>query len=132
MKFDEAIRLYRQVLAGDPEMLDVWMQLAQADIRLGRSADAVDAYRHVIERDPKNGGSLIGAGSELLRIGKLDEAQKYGELAAGVAPALAHSCWRRSPYREKTRWRRGTKPRSPEHADPTIPMGEIIEGHAAL
>jgi tetratricopeptide (TPR) repeat protein len=128
MKFDDAIRLYRQVLAGDPEMLDVWMQLAQADVRLGRSADAVDAYRHVIERDPKNGGSLIGAGSELLRAGKLDEAQKYGELAAGVAPALAHQLLAKIAVRKKDAAAARREATLTEQADPTIPMGDIVEG----
>ena len=102
MKFDEAATAYRAVLAADPEMSDVWTQLALAYIRLGRSADAVDAFRHIIERDPKDEGALIGAAAELLRLNRYDEAQKYAELAVSVAPAARTKRSRALPSRTTT------------------------------
>jgi arylsulfatase A-like enzyme/Tfp pilus assembly protein PilF len=128
LKFDEAARLYRSILATDPEMLDVWTQLAQVSIRLGRSADVVDAYRHVIERNPKDAGSLVGAGGELLRMGRLDEAQKYGELAVTVAPALAHELLAKIAVQKKDAATARREARLTEQADPTFPMTEIVEG----
>ena len=44
MKFAEATTLYRELLAEDPEMSDVWLQLAQVLLRQGMTAEAVHAY----------------------------------------------------------------------------------------
>jgi tetratricopeptide (TPR) repeat protein len=128
LKFAEAARLYRAILATDPEMLDVWTQLAQASLRLGRPADAIDAYRHVIERDPKDAGSLIGAGNELLQLHRYDEAQKYGELAVGVAPAFAHELLARIAVARKDPVAARREAALTLQADPSLPMPEIVEG----
>jgi arylsulfatase A-like enzyme/Flp pilus assembly protein TadD len=128
LKFGEAVRVYRSILATDPEMLDVWMQLAQANVRLGRAADAVDAYRRVIAQNPKDVGSLLGAGGELLRMGRLDEAQKYGELAVDVAPAPAHELLAKIAVQRKDADAARREARLTEQADPTLPMTDIVEG----
>ena len=127
LKFDEAARLYRAILATDPEMLDVWTQLAQASIRLGRPADALDAYHQVIERNPKDGGSLIGSGNELLQLHRYDEATKYGELAVGVAPAFAHELLARIAVARRDGVAARREAALTQQADPTLPMSEIVE-----
>jgi tetratricopeptide (TPR) repeat protein len=128
MQFVEAIAKYREVLTQDPEMTDVWNELAQAYIRLGRSQDAVDAYRRVIERNPKDASSLIGAGNQLFRLHRLDEAQKYGELAVSVAPAFAHDLLARIAVERKDADAARREARLTEQADPSMPMSEIVEG----
>ncbi len=128
MKFEAAIAAYRSVVGQDPEMSDVWSELAQAYIRLGRSADAVDAFRHIIERNPKDPASLIGAGNQTLRLGRLDEAQKYGELAAAVAPAFAHELLARVAVQRKDAAAARREAALTEQADPSMPMREIVEG----
>ena len=128
MKFDEAVAGYRAALAADPGMTDVWTQLALAYIRLGRSADAVDAFRHVIERDAKDAGSLIGAATELMRLKRYDEAQKYAELAASVAPAAAHEALARIAVERKDAATARREATLTQQADPTLPMSEIVEG----
>jgi len=127
LKFDEAARLYRAILATDPEMLDVWTQLAQASIRLGRPADALEAYHQVIERNPKDAGSLIGSGNELLQLHRYDEATKYGELAVSVAPAFAHELLSRIAVARKDGVAARREAALTEQADPTLPMSEIVE-----
>ena len=71
-------------------MTDGWLQLAQAYERLHRPADALNAYRKLIERDPRNPAALTGATAALLRTGRIDEARAHAELAVDVAPAIAH------------------------------------------
>jgi tetratricopeptide (TPR) repeat protein len=88
--FDEAATLYAGLVADDPGMDDVWLQLAHAYARLGRTADAVHAYQQVVAHDPTDAGGLIGAARGLLALGKLDEAQRHAQLAVTVAPAGAH------------------------------------------
>ena len=46
-------------------------------LRQGMTAEAVHAYKEVIKRNPKDAGSLIGAGGGLLRLGRIDEAQTH-------------------------------------------------------
>ena len=128
MKFAEAAAGYRAVLAEDPEMTDVWTQLALAEIRLGRSAEAVEAFRHVIERDPKDEGSLIGAATELLRLKRYDEAQKYAELAVSVAPAAAHEALSRIAVARGDAATARREALLTAQADPTLPMPEIVDG----
>ena len=59
-------------------------------MRQGMTEEAVDAYKEVIKRNPKDAGSLIGAAGGCCASGKLDEARKHAELAVSVAPAGAH------------------------------------------
>jgi arylsulfatase A-like enzyme/cytochrome c-type biogenesis protein CcmH/NrfG len=128
MKFADAVTFYRDILSTDPEMTDVWQQLAQAYIRLGRSADAVEAYRKIIERNPKDPAALVGAGNELLRLKRYDDAQKYGELAVSVAPAFAHELLARIAVGRKDAATARREAQLAEQADPTLPMTEIVEG----
>ena len=128
MQFADAVTAYRAALAEDPEMTDVWTQLAQAYIRLGRSADAIDAFHHVIERDPKDPGALTGAAGELLRMQRYDEARKYAELAVSVAPANAHELLARIAVARKDEAGARREAQLAQQADPTLPMPQIVEG----
>src|SRR4051812_30588654 len=61
LKFNDAVLLYREVLAEDPAMTDVWLQLAEVEVRRGAMPEAIAAYGEVIKRKPKDPESLIGA-----------------------------------------------------------------------
>ena len=88
--FDEAASLYERLVADDPGMDDVWLELAHAYARLGRTADAVRAYKQIVAHNPKDPSGLLGAARGLLELGKLDEAQAHAQLGVAVAPAGAH------------------------------------------
>ncbi|MEO6235833.1 MAG: sulfatase-like hydrolase/transferase [Vicinamibacterales bacterium] len=128
LKFDEAVGVYREVLAEDPEMTDVWLQLAEVEIRRGGMDDAIKAYKEVIKRKPKDSGSLIGAASALLRIGQLDAARQHADLAVSVAPAGAHELLAKIALalhdREGARAEAGLA----QAADPSLPMPFYVEG----
>ncbi|PYR60731.1 MAG: hypothetical protein DMF85_04140 [Acidobacteria bacterium] len=124
----EATALYRKLLARDPEMSDVWLQLAQVLVRQGLTAEAVSAYREVIKRIPKDAGSLLGAGSGLLRLGKLDEARQHAELAVSASPAPAHELLARIALARHDRDGALREARLAEQADPTLPMPLYVQG----
>jgi arylsulfatase A-like enzyme/Flp pilus assembly protein TadD len=128
LKFAEATALYRDVLTEDPGMTDVWLQLAEVYTRQGMTSDAVTAYKEVISRNPRDAGSLIGAGGGLLRLGNLDEAQKHAELAVAVAPAGAHELLAKIALARHDREAALREAKLAQAADPTLPMPLYVEG----
>jgi tetratricopeptide (TPR) repeat protein len=127
-KFEEATALYREVLADDPGMTDVWLQLAEVYVRQGMSEQAVQAYGKAIERSPKDPGSLIGAAAQLLRLGRLDEARKHGELAISLAPAGAHEILAKIALARHDTDGALKEARLAQEADPALPMPLYIQG----
>jgi choline-sulfatase len=127
-KFEEATNLYRELLAADPEMTDVWLQLAEVYVRQGLTADAVRAYQEVIKRSPKDAGSLLGAASGLLRLGQLEDARKHAELAVTVTPAAAHELLAKIALARHDRPAALREAQLAQQSDPTLPMPLFVEG----
>jgi arylsulfatase A-like enzyme/Flp pilus assembly protein TadD len=127
-KFEEATALYREVLAEDPEMADVWLQLAEVLVRQARNEEAVAAYKEVITRSPRNPGALIDMAGALMRLGRLDEAQKHAELAVSVAPAGAHEMLSKIALARHDREAALSEAKLAQQADPTLPMPLYVEG----
>ena len=128
LKFDEAVAVYREVLAEEPEMIDVWLQLAEVQVRRGSMPDAIAAYKEVIKRKPKEPGSLIGVAGALLRTGKLDEAQQHAELAISVAPAGAHEVLAKIALARRDPQAARREAALAQQADSTLPMPHYVEG----
>jgi arylsulfatase A-like enzyme/Tfp pilus assembly protein PilF len=85
-KWPQAIGLLQQILRSDPEMADVWSQLALFATRFDRHDLAVDAYKHYIALKPQEPTAYIGAAAGLLKLRKLDEARDHAALAVDMAP----------------------------------------------
>jgi choline-sulfatase len=128
LKYADATVLYRELVADDPEMTDVWLQLAQVLVRQGLTEDAVHAYQEVIKRNPKDAGSLLGAGSGLLRLGRTEEARKHAELALSVAPAAAHELLAKVALANRDRPAAMREAKAAQEADPKLPMPLYVEG----
>jgi len=128
LKFAEATVLYRDVLREDPGMTDVWLQLAEVYTRQGMQAEAVQAFKEVLQRNPKDAGSLIGAAAGLLRLGHLDQARQHGELAVSVAPAGAHEILAKIALARRDPAVALREAKLAQAADPTLPMPLYIEG----
>jgi Flp pilus assembly protein TadD len=109
-------------------MTDVWIQLAEVYMRQGMLEDATRAYGEVIARNPKDAGSLIGAAGALLRLGRLEEARKHGELAVSVAPAGAHEILAKIALARRDRDEAVKQARLAQEADRTLPMPLYIQG----
>src|SRR5258708_4141471 len=86
-KWPQAIALVQQILHDEPEMADVWSQLAVFATRIDHYDQAVDAYKHYIALKPQDPTAYIGAAAALLKLRKLDDAREHAQLAADVAPA---------------------------------------------
>ena len=127
-KYAEAAALFRQLLQEDPAMTDVWLQLAETEDRLGRPDAALTAYKEIITRDPKNPAALTGATSVLLRAGRIDEARAHAELAAAVAPAIAHETLARIAAHQRDEDAARRHAQLAQQADPSLPMVSFIEG----
>lgn len=127
-RWQEASAAYRALLADDPSMTDVWLQLAATMDRAGQASAALDAYRQLIERSPANAAALTGAAAVLVQLGRYDEARAHAELAIPVAPANAHELLARLAVQ------RGDAAAARRHAaeaataDPTLPMPAFVEG----
>ncbi len=89
-KWPQAIALLQRILHDEPEMADVWSQLAVFATRLDRFDLATDAYKHYIELRPQEPTAYIGAAAALLKLRKLDEARDHASLAAEVASESDH------------------------------------------
>src|SRR5258708_21239887 len=97
-KWGQAVALLQQILRDDPEMADVWIQLAAFATRLDRHDLAVDAYKHDIALEPGQPAAYLGAAAGLLKLRKLDEAGEHAQLAADAA-AHNHPPARAPPHR---------------------------------
>jgi arylsulfatase A-like enzyme/Tfp pilus assembly protein PilF len=84
-KWPEAIALLQQILRDEPEMADVWSQLAVFATRIDRHDQALDAYKHYIALKPEDPAAYIGAAASLLKLRKLDDAREHARLASDVA-----------------------------------------------
>ena len=127
-RFAEAADALRDLLRTDPQMTDVWVQLAGMYERLGRIEDAVEAYKGGIMSNPQNPSSLTGAAAGLLQLRRLDEARTHAELAAGVAPAAAHELLTRIAIDQDDPDAARRHARLAHEADPTVPSREMTEG----
>jgi arylsulfatase A-like enzyme/Flp pilus assembly protein TadD len=128
LKFDAAVAAFRAVLAEDPEMMDVWRQLAEVEVRRGNMPDAIAAYRQVIARNPKDAGSLLGITSALLRVGQLDGARQHAELAIGIAPASAHEMLAKIALAAKDSVTARREAALAQQSDASLPMPAYVDG----
>jgi tetratricopeptide (TPR) repeat protein len=109
-------------------MSDVWLQLAAVYERRGMPAAALEAYKEIIGRNPKDPAALTGAAGALVQLRRFDEARAHAELAVDVAPAIAHELLARLALQ------RGDADAARRHAklafdaDPTLPMPQFVEG----
>ena len=124
----EAAAAYRDLLQDDPDMIDVWLQLADVSSQRGLTRDALQAHREVIERDPTSAAALTGAAGALMRLGRLDEARAHAELAVAVAPAAAHELLARIALERGDAEAARQEARRAQAADPTLPLPAFVEG----
>jgi tetratricopeptide (TPR) repeat protein len=127
-RFAEAATAYRDLLRENPEMTDVWLQLAEVYGRRGMMPEAVAAYKEVVARKPKDPAGLTGAAAGLLRLGRLDEARSHAELAVEVAPAAAHELLVKVAIERGDAETARREARLAHQADPTLPMPAFVEG----
>ena len=127
-KHYEAIEAYLEIARANPDMLDVWLQLAGLYERGRSPGSAILAYSEVITRDPKNPAALTGKAAALVQLGRFDEARAHAELAVDVAPAIAHELLARLALQRRDEDGARRHAKLAFDADRTLPMPQFIEG----
>jgi arylsulfatase A-like enzyme/Flp pilus assembly protein TadD len=121
-------KLLREILDGNPKMTDVWAQYAVVLTRLGRNAEALDAYQHIIRLNPDEPSGPLGAAAALMALGRDDEARAHAELAVARAPASAHEMLARIALDRKDNAEALRQADLAAKADPTLPMPLFVKG----
>jgi protein O-mannosyl-transferase len=75
-RFVEAIPHYREYLAANSGDASAWTGLAIAQIQIGASREAVDAFRRAAAADPSQPRYRLNLARALLDAGQLEEAQR--------------------------------------------------------
>jgi choline-sulfatase len=130
----KAIAVLQDILTDEPEMADVWSQLATFASRADRYDLAVDAYKHFIELKPAEPDGYLGAAGALLRMRKLDDARAHAELAVQVAPerdrrsrASAHEMLAKIALARHDTDVARSEADLAHQADPTLPIPAFVE-----
>ena len=131
-EFDEAISLLEEILAGNPEMADIWLQLGNLRVRTGGLTGALDSYRRAVELNPTDVTGLLAAATVQLRLQQTEEAWEHGVLAAEVARtsdgrARAHELLARIALARRDRDAARRQAELARDADPTLPLPDFVE-----
>ena len=85
----QAVETYLRVLELAPDWVEAHINLGVALYQLGRTEEALNAFRNAVELDPMNGISHYNLGCVLEEQGKVDEAIGHLRRASRSMPAHA-------------------------------------------
>jgi len=71
---DEAAGLLREVLRGDPEVIDAYFMLGNLQAKKQEWRDAAELYRKTLEKRPDHDYAMIGLADTLVATGRVDDA----------------------------------------------------------
>jgi tetratricopeptide (TPR) repeat protein len=125
---EQAGKALREILAANPNMTDVWSQYAAVMLRIGRSTDALDAYKAMIRAAPDEPDGLLGAASVLVSLGRLDDARAHAELAVKSAPASAHQALANIALARQDEQEALLQADLAQQADSTLPLRLMVRG----
>jgi len=83
----EAVAAFRQVLVGNPTMIDAWEMLGYTLIRMGRTKEGVEAVDRALHLDPLRTTAHLALAKVYALEGRDELAQKHAEVASGRNPA---------------------------------------------
>jgi arylsulfatase A-like enzyme/Flp pilus assembly protein TadD len=87
----QAMQAYETIVARNPQFADAWLRIGALQEMLGRSEEAVRAYRNAISAAPVLAGqTALPLGALYLKMGRLDDAAAHAGLAMRTQPAAAH------------------------------------------
>ncbi|GAB4239530.1 MAG: hypothetical protein Kow00109_14380 [Acidobacteriota bacterium] len=86
-RFEEALRVFSQILEKDPQATFVYHSMGMAYARLGRHEEAVRTYRRAVESGQENGMLWFNLGTSLLHLQRWDEAEAAFRKALALDPA---------------------------------------------
>ena len=128
----QAIAVLQDILRREPQLVNVWNDLARVAERIDRFAIALDAYRRVAELTYEP-APMLGAATALLNLNKLDEARREAETAAdatdvGAMQAQAHALLARIALARRDQDQARLEAEATGTLDPNVPMTPYVEG----
>jgi len=137
-QWSAAIGTLQQILRGEPEMADVWTQLAAFALRMDRFDLASDAYKHTIALTPSEPQPYLGAAAAMLKLRKFADAREHAELAINIAGekeprarSAAYELLSRIALAQHESEAARAAAEKAEAADPTMPLSAFVEGRIA-
>lgn len=88
--YAEAVELFEQVLAENPNMADAWENLAICRQRLGLYEESLVAFERALELSQGADHVALGAARLLVEMGRFDDATAHARLAIPTHPSAAH------------------------------------------
>src|SRR5262249_55091231 len=85
----EAERLYRELLAADPDQFDALHNLGHVRVLQGRHREAVDCFKRALRRRPDAAATHNMLASALRGAGRYDEAVAHYRRALALRPDYA-------------------------------------------
>ncbi len=89
-RYEEAARLFNELVKQNPRMVDVWQLLAQADLKLSRDEQAHEALVQAARLSPGNPQVLLALSEYYRLIGDFKQARQHAELARNAGALDAH------------------------------------------
>jgi arylsulfatase A-like enzyme/tetratricopeptide (TPR) repeat protein len=128
MDFMDAAARLKWITDREPGMTDAWNQYAQVLIRLGRDADALNAYKQMLQQRPDQPSVLLDAATVLMRLRRYDEAKAHALAAVSGEPITAHQMLAKIELAQGHTDAALKEAAAAEAADPTLPMTDFIHG----
>jgi tetratricopeptide (TPR) repeat protein len=123
------------MLAENPGMADAWSEVGGLLLRLGRTDEAIAAYKRLVEVAPHDPSALVTVSQLLVQTGRLDEAQAQADAAVAMLAnadgrwrAAAHKVLMRVALERKDPQGARTEAALAQQADPSIPLPDFVEG----
>ncbi len=85
-QYDEAIELYREVLAADPGCAEALWGLGLSLMNIGEFDEALELIVQATDADPENQLYLLDAGKHYTMLGMYDEAKPFFERVIELDP----------------------------------------------
>jgi arylsulfatase A-like enzyme/cytochrome c-type biogenesis protein CcmH/NrfG len=98
---EQAAAAYRRVLATNPQMVDAWEFLGHSLKSLGRTDEALAAYREGLKISDGAPSIAVSAASLYFDLGRLEEAAAHARMAAPTHPSFAHGLLAQIALRRK-------------------------------
>lgn len=127
-RFADACRVFREVLARHPEMVDVWTQLGHTELRAGRYPAGIEALERAVALAPSATATVLAVASAHLRVGALDRAADHARLVLDRDPSGAHELLARVALARGRHQEALAEARLAQEADPALPLPSFIQG----
>ncbi|MGQ9519905.1 MAG: tetratricopeptide repeat protein [Candidatus Fervidibacter sp.] len=90
-RYEEALKLVREVLSEQPKSEEAYILLGFIALQLARLDDAEQAYKQALNLNPKNADAMVGLGAVAFYRNRLDEAEAWFNRALEINPNHPHA-----------------------------------------